>query len=134
MIRDDVVEGDVEQDTLLSLLETIICHRCVCVCVCVCVCSVTQLCPTLCHPMDCSPPGSSAHGGSPTPILEWLAMPSSGDLPNPEGIEPRSPALRADSLLFERSGKPLVLAGGFFNIATPGKPNGNSIYYQCCKD
>ena len=23
---------------------------------------VTQLCPTLCHPMDCSPPGSSIHG------------------------------------------------------------------------
>ena len=24
--------------------------------------SVTQLCPTLCDPMDCSPPGSSVHG------------------------------------------------------------------------
>ena len=23
---------------------------------------VTQLCPTLCKPMDCSPPGSSVHG------------------------------------------------------------------------
>ena len=26
------------------------------------MCSVTQSCPTLCHPMDCSPPGSSVHG------------------------------------------------------------------------
>ena len=26
---------------------------------------VTQLCPTLCDPMDCSPPGSSLHGDSP---------------------------------------------------------------------
>ena len=26
---------------------------------------VTQLCLTLCDPMDCSPPGSSAHGDSP---------------------------------------------------------------------
>ena len=26
---------------------------------------VTQLCPTLCKPMDCSPPGSSVHGNSP---------------------------------------------------------------------
>ena len=34
----------------------------VCVCVCVCVCSVTQMCPTLCDPMDYSPPGSSVHG------------------------------------------------------------------------
>ena len=33
---------------------------CVCVCVCECVCVlVTQLCPTLCDPMDCSPPGCS---------------------------------------------------------------------------
>ena len=26
---------------------------------------VTQSCPTLCNPMDCSPSGSSAHGDSP---------------------------------------------------------------------
>ena len=37
--------------------------KCVCVCVCVCVhmCSIAQLCPTLCDPMDCTPPGSSVH-------------------------------------------------------------------------
>ena len=29
------------------------------------VCLVAQLCPTLCHLMDCSPPGSSVHGDSP---------------------------------------------------------------------
>ena len=34
-----------------------------CVCVCVCV-LVVQSCPTLCHPMDCSSPGSSVHGDS----------------------------------------------------------------------
>ena len=27
-----------------------------------CLCSVTQSCPTLCGPRDCSPPGSSVHG------------------------------------------------------------------------
>ena len=37
--------------------------------------------------------------------LEWVAMPSSGDLPNP-GIKPRSPALQADSLPSEPPGKP----------------------------
>ena len=26
------------------------------------ICSVAQLCPTLCNPMDCSPPDSSVHG------------------------------------------------------------------------
>ena len=29
------------------------------------LCLVTQLCPTLCDPMDCSPPGSSVQGDSP---------------------------------------------------------------------
>ena len=27
-----------------------------------CACAVTQSCPTLCHPMDFSPSGSSVHG------------------------------------------------------------------------
>ena len=33
--------------------------------VCVCVCFVIQSCPTLCDPMDYSPPGTSVHGDSP---------------------------------------------------------------------
>ena len=32
---------------------------------CTVLCLVTQSCPTLCHPMDCSLPGSSVHGDSP---------------------------------------------------------------------
>ena len=36
-----------------------------------------QSCPTLCDPMDCSLPGSSAHGFLQTRILEWVAMPFS---------------------------------------------------------
>ena len=36
-----------------------------------------QSCPTLCDPMDCSPPGSSVHGAFQARILEWVAMPSS---------------------------------------------------------
>ena len=38
----------------------------------VCVCA--QLCPTLCDPMDCSPPGSSAHGIFQGRTLEWVAI------------------------------------------------------------
>ena len=34
---------------------------------------VTQSCPTLCDPMDCSPPGSSVHGILQARILEWVA-------------------------------------------------------------
>ena len=32
-----------------------------------------QSCPTLCHPVDCSPPGSSVHGTLQARILEWVA-------------------------------------------------------------
>ena len=35
---------------------------------------VTQSCPTLCDPIDCSPPGSSVHGISQVSILEWVAV------------------------------------------------------------
>ena len=50
----------------------------VCVCVCVCVCVlVAQSCPTLCDPINCSPPGSSVLGISQTRILEWVAFPFS---------------------------------------------------------
>ena len=54
-------------------------------------CVHAQLCLTLCHPMDCNPPGSSVHGIS--QARYWNALPffSPGDLPNP-GTEPVSPA------------------------------------------
>ena len=41
------------------------------------LCLVVQSYPTLCDPMDCSPPGSSVHGILRARILEWVAMPSS---------------------------------------------------------
>ena len=40
-------------------------------------CVVTQLCLTLCDPMDCSPTGSSVHGILQSRILEWVAIPFS---------------------------------------------------------
>ena len=35
---------------------------------------VAQLCPTLSDPMDCSLPGSSAHGTFQARVLEWVAI------------------------------------------------------------
>ena len=35
---------------------------------------ITQLCPTLSDPMDCSLPGSSVHGILQARILEWVAI------------------------------------------------------------
>ena len=64
------------------------------------VCSWAPLLPsclTPCDPRDCSPSGSSVHGILQARVLEWVAVSSSGDLPQPE-IEPASPALQGDSL------------------------------------
>ena len=63
------------------------------------VSSVTQLCLTLCNPMNCSPPGFSAHGILQARILEWVAISYSRVLSNPK-IKP----------MFLAS---LALAGGF---------------------
>ena len=35
---------------------------------------VTQSCPTLCDPMDCSPPGFSVQGIFQARVLEWVAI------------------------------------------------------------
>ena len=66
---------------------------------------VAQSCLTIWDLMDCSPLGSSVHGILQARILEWVAIPFSGDLPNP-GIEPRPLSLQADSLPSEQPGKP----------------------------
>ena len=41
------------------------------------MCMLAQSCPTLCNPMDFSPPGSSVHGILQARILEWVAISSS---------------------------------------------------------
>ena len=74
----------------------------------VCV-SVTQSCPTLCDPINCSLLGFSVHGILQTRIPEWAAIPFSSN-PGP-GIELRSPALQTDSLPSEPLGKPFLMWG-----------------------
>ena len=64
--------------------------------------------------VDCSPPGSSVHGISQARILEWVAIFSPVDLPDP-GTEPASPAL----------------AGRFLTTVPPGKPH-MSVYVCVC--
>ena len=68
---------------------------------------VIQSCPTLCDPMDCSPPDSSVPGIFQSRYWSGLPFPSPRDLPDP-GMEPASPAL----------------AGGFF----PTEPVGRARY------
>ena len=68
-------------------------------CLSVCV-IVAQSCPTLCDPMDCSLPCFSVHGILQVRILEWVTLSSSRGFSQPR-MEPRSPALQADSLQSE---------------------------------
>ena len=68
---------------------------------------VTQSCLTLCNPMVWGLPGSSVHGIFQARILEWVAISSAVDPPNPE-IELQSPTLQADALPFLPPGKPSI--------------------------
>ena len=76
------------------------------ICVCIHVESLQSF-PTLCNPMDCSPPGSLSMRFSMQ--KNWSGFPCpSGDLPDPgiEPIAPESPALQADSLPTEPPASP----------------------------
>ena len=68
-------------------------HMCVCVCVRArmhaLICWVIS---NSCSLNDCRPPGSSLHEIVQVRLLEWVAIPSPGNLPNP-GIEHVFPAL-----------------------------------------
>ena len=71
------------------------------------VCMHAQMCPTLCGPMDCSPPGSSVHGILQARVLEQVAISHSrGSLP------PRDWAQISTSP---------PLTGRFFTTEPPGK-------------
>ena len=72
---------------------------------------IAQTYPTLRDPVDCSLTGSSFHGIFWARILEWVAISFSKGLSQP-GIEPWSPALLEDSLLFEPK-PPISLLGIF---------------------
>ena len=69
----------------------------------VCCVLVAQSCPTLCDPINGNPK-SPLRGILQAEILEWVPFLFPGDLSN-SGIEPLSPALQADSSLFEPPGK-----------------------------
>ena len=68
--------------------------------------AVAQLCPILCHPMNCSPLGSSVHRIFQARMLEWVVITFFRGSSDPE-IEPRSPGLQSDCLLCKPLGKPL---------------------------
>ena len=66
-----------------------------------------QLCPILSNLMSCSLQGSSVHGIFQAIVVEWVAISSSRDLPDPgtEPTSPMAPALAGEFFITEPSGK-----------------------------
>ena len=60
---------------------------------CVLYVQLLHSCLTLSNTMNCSPPGTFVHGILQASILEWVAIPSPGDLWDP-GIKPASPGFQ----------------------------------------
>ena len=67
-----------------------------------------QSSPTLCDPMDCSLPGSSAHGILQARVLEWLATRSSrgSSWPRDQTCGSCSSCIAADSSPLSHQGSP----------------------------
>ena len=80
---------------------------------CVCVYTGAQLCPTLCNPMDYSPPAPLYMKFS-RQVYWKLPFPTPGNLPNTR--------IKTGPIEFP------ALAGRFFTAVPPGKP----YMYTCC--
>ena len=73
--------------------------------------------PTLCDPMNCSPPGFPVHGILPTRTLEWVAI----------SLSKGSSWPRDWTHVFRGT----CTAGRFFNAEPPGKPSlGLKKFYE----
>ena len=100
------------------------------------LCLFAQSCLTLCDPMNCSPPGSSAHGISQARILEWVAI-SQGS--NPDLLHLLH--WKADSLPLVPPGKPFHSSANscyynsvrrghnYFCVVNKGNQGSQSVYY-----
>ena len=80
----------------------------------VCCCLVAQSCPTLCDPMNCSPPGSSVHRILQARRLEWGAIPFSRG-----SSQPRNQTLISLCVLHWQAGS--------LPLAPPGKPHTSPV-------
>ena len=91
-------------------------------------CLITQWCPTLCNPMDCSPPGSSVHGILRARVLEWAAISSCrGSSPPRDGTQVSRIHRRV--LTAEPSGSPSPVTAPEMDSPPPQSVSSNST--QC---
>ena len=90
-------------------------------------------CPTLCDPLDYSPPDSSVHGILQARILKWVAISSSRNLPDP-GIKLLCPALAGRLFTTEpHLGSPFKIAPtcNKYRLTNPS-PRGKANQGSCC--
>ena len=94
---------------------------------------VSQSCPILCYPTDCSPPGSSVHGLSQARPLQWIAIAlssSKGPFPPRDQtcISCVSLHWQADSLPAEPPEKLCIL----YIVVIHGLPSGSAGKESAC--
>ena len=89
---------------------------------------VTQSCPTLCDPMDCT-----VHGILHSRILEWVAFPFSRGSSQPRGRTQVSCIV--GGFLYQLSHKGSLFPGSIPGSGrSPGEGNGNPLQYSCLED
>ena len=97
-----------------------------------------QSCPTLCDPLDHSPPASLSTGFSREKCWSGLSCTPPGDLPDP-GTEPETPITAGSGLprcsdIKEsacNAGNPSSIPG---SGRSPGEGNGNPLQYSCLEN
>ena len=96
--------------------------------------SVASVKVCLCDAMECSSPGSSVHGILQARTLEWVAMPSSGDLLDP-GVEPKFPVLlycRQILYVLSHQGRPLVIHIKYSTVYMLSSPKDTTDVADSC--
>ena len=93
-----------------------------------------QSCPTLCYPVDCSPPGSSVHGISQARILEWVAISSSrgSSWPRDQTHDSCVSCTAGRFFTTEPLGKPYSSIGIKQWVCVRDKTQRQCVSYQCC--
>ena len=110
-------------------------HSSVCMCARMSKCAHAQLCPTLCDPMDCSPPGSSDHRIFPVRILEWVTISSSRR--STQGSNLQLLHWQADSLTLSHLATPhssIYICQSLtpsFSHSLPTTRNHKLVFYMC---
>ena len=83
---------------------------------------ITQLCPTLSDPVDCSSPGFPVHGILQVRILKWIATPFSRGSSLSRGLNSGLPHCRQILYHLSHQGRGGWESAGWHCLGTPSEP------------